>query len=76
MDFATFEIAVISLLAKLVTFAVAALAMYLMMVLYDRTSKVGTEEAFDLVETDARAVADYFGWRILAFAVVAGLVFS
>lgn len=76
MDWATFQIAGIALLSKLITFAVAAVAMYFMMVLYDRTSKVDTDKALDLVEADGRATADYFGWRILAFAVVAGLVFS
>ncbi len=76
MDLGTLEIAVLALLAKTATFAVAAVAMYVMMVLYDRASHVKTKQAFDKVESDPRAVADYFGWRIVAFAIVAGFVFS
>lgn len=76
MEWATFEIAIVSLLAKSGTFAVALLAVYLMQVLYDRTNSVDQRKAFDLVESDPRAVADYFGWRILAFCILGGLVFS
>lgn len=71
-----FEVALAALASKLLTFAVAVIAMYFMQVMYDRTSNVDQKAAFDKVESDPRAVADYFGWRVLAFAVVAGLVFS
>ena len=76
MDFEMFQLATAALISKTITFAVAAVSMYAMMVLYDRTSDVKTKEAFNKVESDPRAVADYFGWRILAFAVVAGFVYS
>lgn len=76
MDFDMFQTMVMSLASKLGTFLVALLAVYFMQVLYDRTNKVDETQAFDKIEKDARAVADYFGWRILAFCVLAGLVFG
>lgn len=71
-----FEVALAALLSKCLTFAVALIAVYFMQVMYDRTNCVDQKKAFDLVENDPRAVADYFGWRVLAFCVLGGLVFS
>lgn len=76
MDWATFEMASIALASKSVTFCVALIAVYLMQVLYDRTNKIDQEDAFNKVESDPRAVADYFGWRVLAFCVLGGLIFG
>ena len=64
------------LFTKVITFIVALLFVYFMMWMFDRTDKVDHVNAFDKIETDPRALADYFGWRILAFCVLGGLVFS
>lgn len=76
MDIQTLEIAAVGLLNKTATFIIALISIYAMQVLYDRTNSVKYKEAFDLVEKDGRAVADYFGWRILAFAVLAGFIYG
>jgi hypothetical protein len=70
------EIGFAGIFTKMLTFIVALLAVHFMQVMYDRTNKVDTKGAFDVVEKDPRAVADYFGWRVLAFCVLAGLIFS
>ena len=76
MDWSTFEIAAWSLGIKLLTCGVGLCFIHYMMRLYDRTDGVDSKGAFDLVEKDPRAVADYYGWRVLAFCVLVGLILS
>lgn len=76
MDFGTFEIAAWSLGMKLLTCAAGIVLVGWMEVLHDRVKKVRSEKAFDVVENDPRAVADFFGWRILAYSVLVGLILS
>lgn len=70
------DIGLSGIITKLLTFVVALTLVYFMEWMYDRTSKVDTDKSFDTIETDARALAVYFGLRTLAFCVLAGYVFS
>lgn len=71
-----FEIGFSGIATKILTFVIALIAVFFMERMNDRTNKVDSRKAFDIVEKDSRAVADYYGWRVLAFCVLAGLVFS
>lgn len=76
MDFSAFEISAWSLGAKVFAYLVAVCCVWTAGRLFDRSDRVRSIQAFDRVEEDARAIADYMGWRVLAHALLAGLIFS
>lgn len=76
MDFAGYEIAVMGLLAKIVTVIAALIVVHIMGMLYDRSDKIDSTKAYDLIEADARAAANYYGYRVLAFCVLVGFILS
>lgn len=72
----TIEFGFLSLLFKILTALVGMALIFFMGKTYDRKHKVKTNEAFDLVEKDARAFAQYSGFRLLAFAVVVAWILA
>jgi hypothetical protein len=70
------EILLLSLLAKTLTFGVAAVSLYQVGVFYDRKNKIDWERVYDGMETDPRAMSRYFGLRLLAFAVLAAWIYG
>jgi hypothetical protein len=70
------HILLLSLVAKTLTFCVAALSLYKVGVAYDRKNKIDWERVYDAMEQDPAAMARYFGHRILAFAVLAAWIYG
>ncbi len=66
----------LSLIAKTLTFGVAAASMYQVGVFYDRHNKIDWERVYDAMETDPVAMSRYFGLRVLAFALLAAWVYG
>ena len=66
----------LSLLAKTLTFGIAALSLYQVGCWYDRRNKIDWESVYDAMEKKPDAMAAYFGLRILAFAVLAAWIYG
>ena len=73
---ADLNILLLSLVAKTLTFGVAALSLYQVGVFYDRKNKIDWERVYDGMEGDPAAMSRYFGLRILAFAVLAAWIYG
>lgn len=71
-----FGVGLSSLAMKFLTVMVALIVIHFMGWMYDRTDKIESQKAYDLIEANAVAAADYYGKRIIAFAIVVGLVLS
>lgn len=70
------EILLLSLLAKTVTFGVAAFSLYAVGMYYDRKNKIDWESVYDGMEKSPPSMARYFGLRILAFAILAAWIYG
>ena len=66
----------LSLLAKTVTFGVAAFSLYQVGCWYDRRNKIDWEKVYDAMEKSPASMSRYFGLRILAFAVLAAWIYG
>lgn len=66
----------LSLLAKTVTFGIAAVSLYHVGCAYDRRNKIDWEKVYDAMEQDPAAMSRYFGLRILAFALLAAWIYG
>ena len=66
----------LSLLAKTVTFGIAAASLFWIGVYYDRKNKIDWEHVYDAMEKDPGAMAQYFGLRVLAFCVLAAWIYG
>jgi hypothetical protein len=73
---ADIQILFLSLVAKTLTFGVAAVSLYKVGVVYDRKNKIDWERVYDAMENDPAAMSRYFGLRILAFAVLAAWIYG
>ena len=70
------HILILGLLAKTLTFAVAAVSLYKVGLAYDRRNKIDWERVYDAMERNPEAMSRYFGLRILAFAVLAAWIYG
>ncbi len=66
----------LSLLAKTLTFGVAAASLYKVGLFYDAKNKIDWERVYDRMEADPAAMSRYFGLRVLAFAVLAAWIYG
>ncbi len=70
------ELLALSLLAKTLTFCVAAASLYRIGLAYDRKNKIDWERVYDAMERDPQAMSRYFGLRVVAFAVLAAWIYG
>lgn len=66
----------LALLAKTVTFGIAAWSLYQIGRWYDRRNSIAWKKVYDAMEEDPHSMALYFGLRILAFAVLAAWIYG
>lgn len=65
-----------ALVSKTVTFAIAAFSLYQILRWYDRKNSIAWKKLYDGIESNPAAAAQYFGLRILAFAILASWIYG
>lgn len=65
-----------SLLSKTLTFLVASASLYFFLRFFDRRNGIKWGKIYEGFENDPIAAARYFGARVIAFAVLAGIIYG
>ena len=58
----------------LVAFVVFLLCQFILLRVFDRLLEVNFKEAFNLIETDPKAMSHYYGLRFLGSCIALGLI--
>ena len=66
----------LALVAKTVTFGIAAFSVYRVGHYYDRQNDMDWKKYYDLIETQPTAAAIYFGARIVAFCLLGATIYG